>query len=130
MLSSEDPGYIADYIAQNIAMRASDKQAILEELHPVRRLSKLAHALGREVSILELEQEVQSKVREQLADNQRDYVLREQLKVLRQELGEGRMGDSEQDEYRARIEKAGLPEEAARRRKGACPAVQAALWFR
>ena len=115
VLSSEDPGYIADYITQNIAMRASDKQAILEELHPVRRLSKLAHALGREVSILELEQEVQSKVREQLADNQRDYVLREQLKVLRQELGEGENGDSEQDEYRARIEKAGLPEEAAKK---------------
>lgn len=115
VLSSEDPGYIADYIAQNIAMRASDKQAILEELHPVRRLTKLAHALGREVSILELEQEVQSKVREQLADNQRDYVLREQLKVLRQELGEGENGDSEQDEYRARIEKACLPEEAAKK---------------
>ena len=115
VLSSEDPGYIADYIAQNIAMRASDKQAILEELHPVRRLSKLAHALGREVSILELEQEVQSKVREELADNQRDYVLREQLKVLRQELGEGENGDSEQDEYRARIEKAGLPEEASKK---------------
>ena len=115
VLSSEDPGYIADYIAQNIAMRASDKQSILEELHPVRRLTKLAHALGREVSILELEQEVQSKVREQLADNQRDYVLREQLKVLRQELGEGESGDREQDEYHARIKKAGLPEEAAKK---------------
>ena len=115
VLSSEDPGYIADYIAQNIAMRASDKQAILEELQPVRRLTKLAHALSREVSILELEQEVQSKVREQLSDNQRDYVLREQLKVLRQELGESEDGDSEQDEYRARIEKAHLPEEAAQK---------------
>ena len=115
VLSSEDPGYIADYIAQNIAMRASDKQAILEEFQPVRRLTKLAHALSREVSILELEQEVQSKVREQLSDNQRDYVLREQLKVLRQELGESEDGDSEQDEYRARIEKAHLPEEAAQK---------------
>ena len=115
VLASEDPGYIADYIAQNIAMRASDKQAILEELQPVRRLTKLAHALSREVSILELEQEVQSKVREQLADNQRDYVLREQLKVLRQELGESEDGDSEQDEYRTRIEKAGLPEEVAKK---------------
>lgn len=115
VLSSEDPGYIADYIAQNIAMRASDKQAILEELQPVRRLTKLAHALSREVSILELEQEVQSKVREQLSDNQRDYVLREQLKVLRQELGESEDGGSEQDEYRARIEKAHLPEEAAKK---------------
>ena len=115
VLSSEDPGYIADYIAQNIAMRASDKQAILEELQPVRRLTKLAHALSREVSILELEQEVQSKVREQLSDNQRDYVLREQLKVLRQELGESEDGDREQDEYRARIEKAHLPEEVAKK---------------
>ena len=115
VLSSEDPGYIADYIAQNIAMRASDKQAILEELQPVRRLTKLAHALSREVSILELEQEVQSKVREQLSDSQRDYVLREQLKVLRQELGESEDGDSEQDEYRARIEKAHLPEEVAKK---------------
>ena len=117
VLSSEDPGYIADYIAQNIAMRASDKQAILEELQPVRRLTKLAHALSREVSVLELEQEVQSKVREQLSDNQRDYVLREQLKVLRQELGESEDGDSEQDEYRARIEKANLPEEVAKKAK-------------
>ena len=115
VLASEDPGYIADYIAQNIAMRASDKQGILEELHPVRRLTKLAHALSREVAILELEQEVQSKVREQLADNQRDYVLREQLKVIRQELGENEDGESEQDEYRARIEKAHMPEEAAKK---------------
>ena len=103
-------------------MRASDKQGILEELHPVRRLTKLAHALSREVAILELEQEVQSKVREQLADNQRDYVLREQLKVIRQELGENEDGESEQDEYRARIEKAHMPEEAAKKGgKGSLP---------
>ena len=64
VLASDDPGYIADYIAQNIAMRASDKQGILEELRPVRRLEKLSQALGREVSVLELEQEMQSKVRD------------------------------------------------------------------
>ena len=52
VLSSQDPGYIADYITQNIAMRAGEKQAILEELRPVRRLERLCQALGRELEIL------------------------------------------------------------------------------
>ena len=111
VLASEDPGYIADYIAQNIAMRASDKQGILEELRPVRRLEKLTHVLSREVAILELEHEMQSKVREQLTSNQRDYFLREQLKVIQRELGEGEGGDSELEEYRQKIAKARLPKE-------------------
>ena len=112
VLSSEDPGYIADYIAQNLPMRTGDKQAILEELRPVRRLERLCQSLRREVEILELEQEMQGKVREQLTRSQRDYVLREQLKVLRQELGEeGAGGDSEIAEYRQRIAKAKLPQE-------------------
>ena len=98
------PGYIADYIAQNLPMRTGDKQAILEELRPVRRLERLCQSLRREVEILELEQEMQGKVREQLTRSQRDYVLREQLKVLQQELGEeGAGGDSEIAEYRQRI---------------------------
>ena len=95
-------------------MRNSDKQAILEELRPVRRLERLCQSLRREVEILELEQEMQGKVREQLTRSQRDYVLREQLKVLRQELGEeGAGGDSEIAEYRQRIAKAKLPQEVA-----------------
>ncbi len=109
IMSSEDPGYIADYIAQNIPMRAGEKQAVLEELRPVRRLEKLVQALRRELEILELERDMASKVREQMAGNQRDYYLREQLKVLQNELGEGEGGDSETADYRARIQKAKLP---------------------
>ena len=113
VLSSEDPGYIADYIAQNLPMRTGDKQTILDELRPVRRLEKLYHSLRREVEILELEQEMQNKVRDQLTHNQRDYVLREQLKVLQQELGEDQQGGGDQEfsDYRRQIEKAKLPEE-------------------
>ena len=113
VLSSEDPGYIADYIAQNLPMRTGDKQTILEELRPVRRLEKLYHSLRREVEVLELEQEMQNKVRDQLTHNQRDYVLREQLKVLQQELGEDQQGGGDQEfsDYRRQIEKAKLPEE-------------------
>ena len=112
VLSSEDPGYIADYIAQNLPMRTGDKQVILEELRPVRRLEKLSQNLRREVEILELEQEMQGKVRDQLTRSQRDYVLREQLKVLQHELGEDQQGgDQELYDYRRQIEKAKLPVE-------------------
>ncbi|WP_297210762.1 endopeptidase La [uncultured Flavonifractor sp.] len=112
VLSSEDPGYIADYIAQNLPMRTGDKQTILEELRPVHRLEKLCQSLRREVEILELEQEMQNKVREQLTRSQRDYVLREQMKVLQQELGEDQQGgDQEFSDYRRQIAKAKLPQE-------------------
>ena len=112
VLSSEDPGYIADYIAQNLPMRLGDKQAILEELRPVRRLNRLYHILRRETEILELEQEMQDKVRDQLTRSQRDYVLREQLKVLQQELGEESSGgDQELEEYRRKIRRAPLSAE-------------------
>ena len=112
VLSSEDPGYIADYIAQNLPMRVEDKQAVLEELRPVRRLGRLCQILRREVEILELELEMQEKVREQVARSQRDYVLREQLKVLQQELGEDQpQADQELEDYRLRIARAPLPGE-------------------
>ncbi len=111
VLASEDPGYIADYIAQNIVMRSGDKQAVLEELRPVRRLEKLAQILHREVEILELGQDMQSKVRDGLSRGQRDYYLREQLKVIQEELGEEPGGDSELAEYRHKITGSKLPKE-------------------
>ena len=114
VLASEDPGYIADYIAQNLAMRTGDKQAVLEELRPVRRLELLCRTLRREVEILELEQDMQGKVRDQLTRSQRDYFLREQMKVIQQELGEENPGsDSELTEYRRKIAHAKLPGEVA-----------------
>ena len=109
LLASEDPGYIADYIAQNIAMRNSDKQVILEELRPVRRLEKVNRLLEREVEILTLDAEIQNRAREQMSGHQRDYFLREQMKAIQQELGEGE-GD-EMDEYRQKIAKANLPDQ-------------------
>ena len=112
VLASEDPGYIADFIAQNIAMRNSDKQAILEELRPVRRLERLYRLLTREVEILGLDMEIQNRAREQMADNQRDYYLREQMKAIQAELGEGEGGgDSELEDYRKKIAGTKLPDE-------------------
>ena len=110
VLASQDPGHIADYIAQNIPMRNSDKQAILEELRPAKRLEKLHKLLEREVEILALDNEIQNKAREQMADHQRDYYLREQMKAIQNELGEGE-GADEIEEYRQKIAKTDLPDQ-------------------
>ena len=112
ILANDDPGYIADYIAQNIHLRVEDKQAILEELRPQRRLNRLCQILRREVEILKLEEDMQSKLRDQLTRSQREHMLREQVRVIQSELGEGE-GDSEIADYRQKIAKAKLPEEVA-----------------
>jgi len=113
LLASDDPGYIADFVAQNIAMRNDDKQAVLSELQPARRLEKLCRLLAREVEILSLDQEIQNRAREQVTAHQRDYYLREQMKAIQSELGEE--GDSELEEYRARIAKEKLPDEVRKK---------------
>jgi len=116
VLASQDPGYIADYIAQNIPMRNADKQIILEEMRPVRRLERLFKLLEREVEILALDSDIQNKAREQMAGQQRDYFLREQMRAIQQELGEGE-GSDEIEEYRKKIEAANLPEHVAEKLK-------------
>lgn len=110
LLASDDPGYIADYAAQNLPLRFEDKQAVLEELRPSRRLDRLCRILGREVEILEVESELAAKIHEQVASSQRDYFLREQLRVIQRELGEGDE-DGEIADYCRRIEQAKLPDE-------------------
>ena len=114
VLSSRDPGYLADFIAQNIPMRNENKQAVLEELDPMRRLTRLYRMLGREVEILSLELDIENRARARMEENQRDYFLREQMKVIRQELGEREDGDDIEG-YRSRVEKASIPEEVRRR---------------
>ena len=99
LLASDDPVYIADYTAQNLPLRFEDKQLILEELRPAKRLEKLVRILAREVEIRQVESELEGKVQEQMAENQRDYYMREQLKVLQRELGDRGDGD-EIAEYR------------------------------
>ena len=82
IMSSEDPGYIADFIAQNVSMRVLDKQSILDELRPVQRLNKINRLLHREVEILEMEQNIQRRVQENMTQNQKDAFLREQVRVM------------------------------------------------
>ena len=109
IMSSQDPGYIADFIAQNVSMRVSDKQTVLEELRPVQRLNRVNRLLYREVEILEMEQDIQHRVQENMSQNQKDAFLREQVRVIQEELGED--SDNEIASYRRQIADAKLPEE-------------------
>ncbi len=109
LLSSQDPGYIADTIAQNVGFRFEIKMELLSMLLPVMRLMELVKHLQHELTVLELEAELQEKTREQIDRGQRDYFLREQMRVIRTELGEEEE-DDDGEVYRRKIFALNLPE--------------------
>lgn len=88
VMDSNDPGYIADYIAQNTSIAYEEKQRVLEQLNPVKRLELVCILLGKELDIMQLEADIQERVQESVSKGQRDYYLREQLRIIQQELGE------------------------------------------
>lgn len=89
LMASDNCGYVADTIAQNSGIDYPDKAKLLCQLNPVRRLEKATQLLRQEVEMLNLEADIQEKTKAQLDQDQRDYYLREQMKVIREELGEG-----------------------------------------
>ena len=89
MIASEDTGFIADTIAQNSGIDYPEKAKLLCQFNPVRRLESALRLLQQEMQMLQLENEIQEKTRAYLDQEQRDYYLREQMKVIREELGEG-----------------------------------------
>ncbi|NLV86626.1 MAG: endopeptidase La, partial [Clostridiales bacterium] len=94
---------IADYIAQNIYMRPEKKQALLEEIRPLSRISLLNRFLAKEISILSIEQDLNERTHEQMRKSQKDFFLREQLKIIQAELGEFDDDYDDIREYRNQI---------------------------
>ena len=88
MISTNNTGFLADSIAQNSGIDYPDKVSLLGQLNPVRRLEMAIRFLRQEMEMLHLESEIQEKTKSNIDQNQRDYYLREQLKVIRDELGE------------------------------------------
>ena len=105
--SIKNPALLADFIAANILVKFPDKQQVLECFDPVRRIERLISLLGLEASLLECELDIHKRVRSHLNQNQKEYYLREQVRVIQEELGDV----SDTDEYYDRIMSAGLPEE-------------------
>jgi len=113
IMDSDDPGYVADFIAQNIYMRHGQKQLVLEELRPLRRIALVNRMLRRELDIMQMEQALQDSTAEQLGRVQREMFLREQMKAIQAELGEGEGYEDDIEEYRNAVGKADLPQEVA-----------------
>jgi ATP-dependent Lon protease len=108
----DEPGRMADLVASNLTLKLADAQAILEMDDPVQRLAKVNQALENEVGILEVQNRIQSRVKEEMSKTQRDYYLREQLRQIRHELGDADSFRDEIEDLRQRIEAGGLPAEA------------------
>ena len=111
MIASENTGFLADSIAQNSGIDYPDKVKMLGQLNPVKRLELAVKLLRREVEMLKLESQIQERTRANIDQNQKDYYLREQIRVLRDELGEGD-DESEFATYEKKILKLNLPEES------------------
>ena len=113
MMASEDSGFIADCIAQNSAIEFQDKCKMLLQLNPVKRLEAVLKLIHREVEILKLEIEIQQKTKANIDQNQKDYYLREQIKVIHEELGDD--DQSEFAEYEKKLLQLHLPEESEKK---------------
>ena len=111
VMQQKDCGKLADFIASNIGVDFEQKQVILDELHPVRRIIKLNAMLSDEIRVLTLEREITQKAQEQMDENQRNYMLREQMRVIANELGE-EDPQEESDGMREKIQSLNMPEAA------------------
>ncbi len=106
---AEEPGRLADLVAQHLSLKLDERQELLEADIKT-RLERLTAILGRETHVLELERKIQNRVRKQMEKSQREYFLKEQIKAIQQELGETDERQAEVSEYRKKIEAANLPE--------------------
>lgn len=110
LLANPEPVYVANYISQNVHFNVDDKQRLLECVYPSRRLALLGKLLSHELSVLAIEKEINEATQEQINQNQREYYLREELKVIQAELGDdGSVDDI--DEYRHKISGLTAPQE-------------------
>ena len=116
--SIESPGALADLVASLMDLKSEEKQQILETFGLKERLDRVITVLTQRIEVLRLTKEIGEKTRESLSDRQKEAVLREQLRQIRQQLGETDEGGAQASEFAQKIEQAGMPpevEEQARR---------------
>ena len=100
LLANPNAAYVSNYISQTVHFNLEDKQKLLEELYPNRRLAMLCKLLNAELDVLNIEKELNDAAQEAINRNQREYYLREEMKAIQAELGE----DDDIETYRAKIE--------------------------
>src|SRR6478736_6676613 len=110
-LNTEDPGHFTDLIAANLNLSLEDRQTLLETASIKERLSKLLPMLNREHEVLSLSSKIQTDVASSIAKTQRDFFLREQMRAIQRELGEGEPNSNEVKSLREKIEQTPMPAE-------------------
>ncbi|WZL74128.1 endopeptidase La [Clostridiaceae bacterium 35-E11] len=111
--SIEEPGRLADVIASHMILKTEQKQEILEAFHPKQRLEVLYKILLREIEVLEIEREINNRVKKQINKIQKEYYLKEQLKAIQEELGEEGGLEDDIHQYKEKMKKAKLPQKVA-----------------
>ncbi|HID86605.1 MAG TPA: AAA family ATPase, partial [Anaerolineae bacterium] len=110
-MNVDDPGWLADLIASILELDVDRRQEILETFDPMARLQKLSILLAQELDVLELQYKIHSQVQEEVDKSQREYYLREQMKVIQSELGESDLLTREINELQEKIAAAQMPDE-------------------
>ena len=110
--SMDDPGRLADLAASNLSLRVDDAQEILSTLDPMKRLHRVHELLTREVELLTVQNEINSQAKGEIDKGQREYFLRQQLKAIQTELGEGNDVIEEVRRYIKKADEAKMPQEA------------------
>ncbi len=113
----DEPGRLADIAAANLGLNVDKAQEVLEIIDPVERLRKLSEILGKEIELLNMQAKILSQAKEEMSKSQREYFLREQMRAIRTELGEGDERTEEVEELRKRIKKAKMPKEVEKEAK-------------
>ncbi len=114
-LSISDAARLADTVTHHLSIPVAQKQEILETVSVKERLERLTLILAREIEILEIHHNIRSRVEREMGETQKEYILREQLKAIQQELGDRDERMSEIEEYKAKIEEAKMPSEVSER---------------
>jgi ATP-dependent Lon protease len=109
--SIEGPGKLADFIAGLMDIGAEEKQALLETFDLRARLDKVLELMAKRIEVLKVSRDIDEKTRESIGDANRKHVLREQMRAIQKELGEGEEGAAETEELAKQIAEAGMPEE-------------------
>ncbi|MDP2942239.1 MAG: endopeptidase La, partial [Candidatus Omnitrophota bacterium] len=108
----DNPNQLADTVASYLALRISERQAILEIIDPIERIKRLTEVLNSEIGILQIEKKISSNVRRQIEKSQKEYFLQEQLKAIEKELGQKDEHKSEMDELKEKVKAAKMTKEA------------------
>ena len=110
--SIDEPGRLADTVAAHLSLKLEDKQQVLEIEDSVARLEHVLAQIEGEIEVLQVEQRIRGRVKQQMEKSQREYYLNEQMKAIQKELGDMEDAPNELEELEEKINKAGMPKEA------------------